>query len=68
VFGFRFEVILGIILLSLAGIPPLTGFIGKWIGLMVLSNGKIYVVGFVLLIGSLLNLFYYLIVICNLVI
>ena len=68
VFGFRFEIILGVILLSLAGMPPLTGFIGKWIGITALANRGVYLVVLFLLLGSLINLFYYLIIIRNLVI
>nr|UYB79136.1 NADH dehydrogenase subunit 2 [Lirapex sp. ZZ-2022] len=54
----RFSILL--LLLSLGGIPPLLGFIPKW---MVLSLGQttfLFLTLMVLILGSLLSLFYYL--------
>lgn len=49
--------ILALLLLSLSGIPPLTGFVPK---VIVIIRLKSIVVVIVLIIGSLINLYYYL--------
>lgn len=49
--------ILTILLLSLGGLPPLTGFFPKW---LVLSGFSNLLTPFILILGSLINLFYYL--------
>lgn len=54
----RFSIII-IILLSLGGMPPLLGFIPKWIILEALVNGGFLLASFILISGSLINLFYY---------
>lgn len=46
--------------MSLAGLPPLTGFIVKWVGLEIISSsGRILLFSF-LILGALLSLYYYL--------
>lgn len=67
-FGISFVVLLGVIFFSLSGVPPFTGFLGKWVGLLVLCDGGLYFLVSVLLVGSLFNLYYYLVVIRNLTI
>ena len=47
-------------LLSLGGLPPLSGFVPKLIGIQVLSRGPFPVLLFFLIIGSILSLYYYL--------
>lgn len=49
--------ILCVLLLSLAGLPPLAGFFPK---LIVISSIKSFILPLVLILGSLINLFYYL--------
>lgn len=51
---------MGILLLSLGGIPPLTGFFAKWAAIQHLINVNIFLVG-ILVLGALINLYYYLI-------
>jgi len=47
-------------LLSLAGLPPLLGFLPKWMRIYIISHrGQITII-FILIIGTLLSLFYYL--------
>lgn len=50
-------IILTLLLLSLGGLPPLTGFIPKW---LVISSFQTLITPFILILGSLINLFYYL--------
>ena len=48
-----------LLMLSLGGIPPLLGFVGKWIVITRISNNNIILMLF-LIAGSILRLFYYL--------
>nr|AKL90668.1 NADH dehydrogenase subunit 2 [Columbella adansoni] len=48
------------ILLSLGGLPPLLGFVSKWLVVLVSSNSVWTPMIFGLILGSLLSLFYYL--------
>nr|YP_009773376.1 NADH dehydrogenase subunit 2 [Nierstraszella lineata]QIZ12578.1 NADH dehydrogenase subunit 2 [Nierstraszella lineata] len=52
-----------VLLLSLAGLPPLTGFLAKFAILMSLSSLKWFSFAPILFIGSMMNLYYYLILI-----
>nr|YP_009512519.1 NADH dehydrogenase subunit 2 [Reishia luteostoma]YP_010400242.1 NADH dehydrogenase subunit 2 [Reishia bronni]AXJ93073.1 NADH dehydrogenase subunit 2 [Reishia luteostoma]UQS75941.1 NADH dehydrogenase subunit 2 [Reishia bronni] len=47
-------------LLSLGGLPPLLGFVSKWLVILVSSGNTFLSVLFVLILGSLMSLFYYL--------
>nr|YP_010400372.1 NADH dehydrogenase subunit 2 [Drupina grossularia]UQS76071.1 NADH dehydrogenase subunit 2 [Drupina grossularia] len=47
-------------LLSLGGLPPLLGFISKWLVITVSSKGVFLYALFLLILGSLMSLFYYL--------
>jgi len=49
-----------VILLSLAGLPPLLGFISKWVVLIVSATSSLYPLLGLLVLGSLMRLFYYL--------
>ena len=51
---------LSIILFSLGGLPPLLGFVPKWMVLLNLSSYYLLPLILLLIAGSLLNLFYYL--------
>lgn len=46
--------------LSLAGLPPLSGFVPKLVGLQALASSGMYFVVLFLIFGSLLRLYYYL--------
>lgn len=52
-------IIFRISLLSLGGLPPLTGFIPKWITIIFLSDTN-WIILMLLLLGSLINLYFYL--------
>nr|YP_010400346.1 NADH dehydrogenase subunit 2 [Mancinella alouina]UQS76045.1 NADH dehydrogenase subunit 2 [Mancinella alouina] len=47
-------------LLSLGGLPPLLGFISKWLVILVGMSSSFFWVLLVLILGSLMSLFYYL--------
>nr|QTT61251.1 NADH dehydrogenase subunit 2 [Tritia vaucheri] len=49
-----------LLLLSLGGLPPLLGFISKWLVITVSATGPWTPVVFLLILGSLMSLFYYL--------
>nr|YP_010713536.1 NADH dehydrogenase subunit 2 [Mauritia arabica]UVF28355.1 NADH dehydrogenase subunit 2 [Mauritia arabica asiatica]WDA98668.1 NADH dehydrogenase subunit 2 [Mauritia arabica] len=49
-----------IMLLSLGGLPPLLGFISKWLVMVASINGYLWSFVFALILGSLMSLFYYL--------
>jgi len=55
------SVVMSVILLSLAGLPPLLGFSSKWVAINcgVYSRSRLLVLG-ILILGSLIRLFYYL--------
>lgn len=59
-------VFIGGIFLSLAGIPPFLGFFPKWMVLFNLIKESIFVYMILMLLGSLINIYYYLVVIFNL--
>nr|YP_009926744.1 NADH dehydrogenase subunit 2 [Taku spinosocarinatus]QNK05420.1 NADH dehydrogenase subunit 2 [Taku spinosocarinatus] len=47
-------------LLSLGGLPPFTGFIPKWITIQEISSSNYTFLTFFLILGTLINLYYYL--------
>nr|UGW52264.1 NADH dehydrogenase subunit 2 [Gonodactylellus sp. SIO BIC C12514] len=47
-------------LLSLGGLPPFTGFIPKWITIQEISTSSYAFLAFFLILGTLVNLYYYL--------
>lgn len=49
-----------VILLSLGGLPPLLGFVSKWIVVSGSINSNFWIFLFLLILGSVLSLFYYL--------
>nr|BDQ43875.1 NADH dehydrogenase subunit 2 [Metaphire agrestis] len=59
------QLILSILLISLAGLPPLTGFMPKLLAIMMLTNFNTPLI-IILIMGSLMNLFFYLNIIINL--
>lgn len=52
--------LLALILLSLGGLPPLTGFLPKWIVAQELINNDNTIIALIILILALINLFFYL--------
>nr|YP_010147016.1 NADH dehydrogenase subunit 2 [Hediste diversicolor]QQP21538.1 NADH dehydrogenase subunit 2 [Hediste diversicolor] len=48
-----------IVMFSLGGLPPFLGFIPKWIIINTLADMDLYTIMMVLILGSLMNLFYY---------
>nr|YP_009192176.1 NADH dehydrogenase subunit 2 [Owenia fusiformis]ALO81694.1 NADH dehydrogenase subunit 2 [Owenia fusiformis] len=50
---------------SLAGLPPFLGFMSKWVALQAMVNSGSYFLGCGLLVGALMNLYYYTIVVMN---
>lgn len=55
-------------ILSLAGIPPLTGFIPKLLVIFRIIRSKFYIILIPLIIGSYINLYYYINIALNIVI
>nr|YP_010472551.1 NADH dehydrogenase subunit 2 [Erronea errones]YP_010713640.1 NADH dehydrogenase subunit 2 [Erronea caurica]UVG40736.1 NADH dehydrogenase subunit 2 [Erronea errones]WDA98772.1 NADH dehydrogenase subunit 2 [Erronea caurica] len=49
-----------LMLLSLGGLPPLLGFISKWLVMVISINNYMWSFVFLLILGSLMSLFYYL--------
>nr|YP_010282223.1 NADH dehydrogenase subunit 2 [Drupella rugosa]UHM24787.1 NADH dehydrogenase subunit 2 [Drupella rugosa] len=49
-----------VLLLSLGGLPPLLGFISKWLVVLVGSSSPFFLALFLMILGSLMSLFYYL--------
>jgi NADH:ubiquinone oxidoreductase subunit 2 (subunit N) len=63
----QIQFIIILLLLSLAGLPPLTGFAPKFLAIIILyqSNAPLIII---LIIGSLINLFFYLNITINIII
>ena len=57
--SFTIAAIFRITLLSLGGLPPLTGFIPKWLAIIFLRDTN-WIIVTLLLLGSLINLYFYL--------
>jgi len=57
--NYKIQIIVPLLLLSLRGIPPLTGFIPKWITIILLA-GPNPILLLLLIIGSLIRTYYYL--------
>nr|BDQ43810.1 NADH dehydrogenase subunit 2 [Metaphire communissima] len=58
------QLMLSILLISLAGLPPLTGFMPKLLAITMLTSFNAPLI-FILILGSLMNLFFYLNIIIN---
>nr|YP_009244923.1 NADH dehydrogenase subunit 2 [Amynthas triastriatus]AMO27047.1 NADH dehydrogenase subunit 2 [Amynthas triastriatus] len=58
------QLLIPILLISLAGLPPLTGFMPKMLAIMMLANYNTPMI-IILIMGSLMNLFFYLNIIIN---
>jgi len=48
-----------VLLLSLGGLPPLTGFLPKWITIILISDSNPYII-LLLICGAIINLYFYL--------
>nr|YP_009538441.1 NADH dehydrogenase subunit 2 [Conus betulinus]AYU74166.1 NADH dehydrogenase subunit 2 [Conus betulinus] len=55
-----YQLVIMLLLLSLSGLPPLLGFVSKWLVVYVGSSGPFSFILFLLILGSLMSLFYYL--------
>nr|APH08651.1 NADH dehydrogenase subunit 2 [Conus nobilis] len=55
-----YYLVIMLLLLSLSGLPPLLGFVSKWLVVYVSSESSFSLVIFLLILGSLMSLFYYL--------
>nr|AOR07178.1 NADH dehydrogenase subunit 2 [Mesenchytraeus solifugus] len=53
------QALIPIMLLSLGGLPPLTGFIPKWMTIEIMSQSNPYIL-LVLIMGAMMNLYFYL--------
>lgn len=60
----RYQIILPILLLSLGGLPPLTGFIPKWITISTLAHIS-PTTTIILITGAIINTYFYLTIIFN---
>nr|WIM50774.1 NADH dehydrogenase subunit 2 [Conus ventricosus] len=55
-----YYLVIMLLLLSLSGLPPLLGFVSKWLVVFIGSSGPFSFIIFLLILGSLMSLFYYL--------
>nr|AWH98403.1 NADH dehydrogenase subunit 2 [Conus genuanus] len=55
-----YQLVTMLLLLSLSGLPPLLGFVSKWLVVFVGSGGPLSFILLLLILGSLMSLFYYL--------
>nr|QLH57038.1 NADH dehydrogenase subunit 2 [Conus canariensis] len=55
-----YHLVIMLLLLSLSGLPPLLGFVSKWLVVFIGSGGPFSFILFLLILGSLMSLFYYL--------
>ena len=55
----KIKIIIFILILSLAGVPPLTGFLIKWITINIIIQFKIYFLLIIIIIISLITTFFY---------
>nr|AOR07181.1 NADH dehydrogenase subunit 2 [Mesenchytraeus hydrius] len=53
------QISIPVLMLSLGGLPPLTGFIPKWMTIEILSSSNPYIL-MVLIAGAMMNLYFYL--------
>nr|YP_010241726.1 NADH dehydrogenase subunit 2 [Aporrhais serresiana]QTI82414.1 NADH dehydrogenase subunit 2 [Aporrhais serresiana] len=54
------ELSMMVMLLSLGGLPPMLGFVSKWLVILTAMNNCLWGMLFVMIVGSLMSLFYYL--------
>nr|BDL61427.1 NADH dehydrogenase subunit 2 [Ilyoplax integra] len=62
------SILMSFTFLSLGGLPPFTGFIPKWFMIQIMTNMKLFVPLFFLLMSSLITLYFYLRIIIMLII
>nr|WIM50735.1 NADH dehydrogenase subunit 2 [Conus ventricosus] len=55
-----YHLVIMLLLLSLSGLPPLLGFVSKWLVVLVSNSSPFSFIIFLLILGSLMSLFYYL--------
>nr|ATZ70006.1 NADH dehydrogenase subunit 2 [Conus calhetae] len=55
-----YYLVIMLLLLSISGLPPLLGFVSKWLVVFIASSGPFSFIIFMLILGSLMSLFYYL--------
>nr|QLH57103.1 NADH dehydrogenase subunit 2 [Varioconus trencarti] len=55
-----YHLVIMLLLLSISGLPPFLGFVSKWLVVFISSGGPFSFVVFLLILGSLMSLFYYL--------
>nr|YP_009166764.1 NADH dehydrogenase subunit 2 [Conus tribblei]ALC75037.1 NADH dehydrogenase subunit 2 [Conus tribblei] len=55
-----YQLVVMLLLLSISGLPPLLGFVSKWLVVFVGSSSSLSFILFLLILGSLMSLFYYL--------
>nr|YP_009567671.1 NADH dehydrogenase subunit 2 [Neoeriocheir leptognathus]QBB87145.1 NADH dehydrogenase subunit 2 [Neoeriocheir leptognathus] len=61
-------IIISLNFLSLSGLPPMTGFIPKWIIMQIMLNLNLYIPLFFLLFSALITLYFYLRIIISMII
>ena len=60
------QILVPLLLLSLGGLPPLSGFIPKWITIEILANRNPYIL-IILITGAIINLYFYLNITFNMI-
>lgn len=60
------QLLIPTLLLSLGGLPPITGFIPKWITIEILANSNPYIL-IMLITGAIINLYFYLNITFNII-
>ena len=61
------SVFIRVMFLSLAGLPPFLGFFPKWLVIGSLISNRMFFIRFILVTGSLINIYYYLNIFFNVI-